>query len=111
MLTIKNIQKALRVPGCSVQIQSIEPINPHPQKTYDMVFTHKDFPRSEFFLVIDRESGFLNKEDKQWYWPISLIDLAAPNLTKFEVHITENNLNSMTRFLDFIDTITQVHKH
>lgn len=110
MLTIKNIQKALRVPGCSVQIQSIEPINPHPQKTYDMVFTHNDFPRSEFFLVIDRESGFVNT-DWEWCWPFSIIDLTAPNLTKFEANIIKGNLDSMTRFLDFIDTVTQVHKH
>lgn len=109
MLTIKNIQKALRVPGCSVQIQSIEPINPHPQKTYDMVFTHKDFPKSEFFLVIDRESGFVNK-DNDWCWPFSIIDLAAPNLSKFEAYIIKGNLESMTRFLDFIDATTLVYK-
>lgn len=114
LLTIENIEKAIRVKGCSVQIKEIQRIETisFPQRTYDILFTHKDFPKSEFFLAIDRESGHIHSEDdNQNYWPCWLNDLNSPYVDKFEVNISEYNLSSTKKFLDFIDTVTQVHKH
>jgi hypothetical protein len=54
MLNIKNIDKIIEVPGCLVQVKQVHMTDgAHPQKTYDIVFEHRDRPGREFFLTID----------------------------------------------------------
>ena len=45
MLNIKNIEKLIKVIGCSVQVKQVQMTDRnHPQRTYDIVFEHKAFP-------------------------------------------------------------------
>jgi hypothetical protein len=107
MLSIKNIDKIIGVDGCLVQVKSIHAPNvlhPHPQKTYDIVFEHKDRTGREFFLTIDREGAYHNMRGETDY-PISFWELTGPHNQSMDVSIWEKNLLSPTLFLNFIDNL------
>jgi hypothetical protein len=106
MLNINNLEKIIKAPGCSVQIKQVEMTDrEHPQRTYDMVFEHRDYPNREFFLTIDRESKErVYNGDLQY--PISLVELTAPKTPTKNLTIWESNLKTSTIFLDFVDTLT-----
>ena len=107
MLSIKNIDKIIGVDRHSTQVKSIHTPNikhPHPQRTYDIVFDHKDRPGREFFLTIDREGGHKNMSDETDY-PVSFWELTGPHNQSKGITIWEKNLMTPTLFLDFIDNL------
>jgi hypothetical protein len=106
MLNIKNLEKLIEVPGCSVQVKRVQMTDRnHPQRTYDIVFQHRDYPNREFFLTIDRESTqFAYNGDKEY--PISIWELTGPANQSKDLTIWESNLKKSTLFLDFVDTLT-----
>ncbi len=105
MLNIKNIEKLIEVPGCSVQVKQVQMTDRnHPQRTYDMVFEHRDRPDREFFLTIDREGHYRNIRQQTDY-PISLWELTGPHNQSTNVTVWETNLKSPNLFLDFIDNL------
>lgn len=105
MLKIKNIEKIIEVPGCSVQVKRVQMTDrEHPQRTIDIVFQHKDRPHREFFLTIDREGAYRNMR-AEWDYPISLWELTGPHNQSMDVTIWEKNLLSPVLFLDFIDNL------
>ena len=79
----------------------------HPQRTYDIVFEHKDRPNREFFLTIDREKGIYNDTIGQAEYPISFWELTGPHNQSMSFSIWECNLQTSKLFLGFIDTIIQ----
>jgi len=105
MLNIKNIEKIIKAQGCSVQIKQVEMTDRvHPQRTYDIVFQHRDRPGREFFLTLDREGGYNNTIGGIEY-PISFWELTGPHNQSTDVKVWESNLLSPHSFLDFVDTI------
>jgi len=107
MLNIKNIEKIIGVDRYSTQVKSIHTPNikhPHPQRTYDIVFQHRDRPGREFFLTLDREGGYNNTIGGIEY-PISFWELTGPHNQSTDVKVWESNLLSPHSFLDFVDTI------
>jgi hypothetical protein len=109
MLTIKNLEKIIKAPGCSVQIKQVEMTDRnHPQRTYDMVFEHRDYPNKEFFLTIDRE-GQQHAYNGDLEYPISIWELTGPANQSKDLTIWESNLKTSTLFLDFLDGLTHAH--
>jgi hypothetical protein len=107
MLNIKNLEKLIEVPGCSVQVKRVQMTDRnHPQRTYDIVFQHRDRPDREFFLTIDREGRHLHMLDTMEY-PISFWELTGPHNQSTDVKVWEKNLQTSKLFLDFLDTIIQ----
>jgi hypothetical protein len=105
MLNIKNIEKIIGADGCSVQVKLVHMTDgTHPQRTYDIVFEHKDRPGREFFLTIDREGGYKNMSDETDY-PVSFWELTGPHNQSKDITIWEKNLMTPTLFLDFIDNL------
>jgi hypothetical protein len=108
MLNIKNIEKIIKAPGCSVQIKQVEMTDrEHPQRTYDIVFEHKDRPGREFFLTIDREGGQYRDMIGQIDYPISFWELTGPHNQSTSLSIWEDNLQTSKVFLDFLNTVIQ----
>ena len=109
MLTINNITKIIYLSGCSVKVKKIEGITNtnHPQRTYDILFEHRDYPNREFLLTIDRESKRRSYNDELEY-PIAIYDLTGPISNCKHLAIWESNLKTSTIFLDFVDTLTQM---
>jgi len=106
MLNIKNIDTIIEVPGCLVQVKLVHMTDgAHPQKTYDIVFEHKDRPGREFFLTIDREKGIYKDMINQIDYPISFWELTGPHNQSMSFSIWEDNLKTSKLFLDFLDTI------
>ena len=107
MLTINNITKIIYLSGCSVKVKKIEGITNtnHPQRTYDILFEHRDYPNREFLLTIDRESKRISANGESEY-PISIYDLTGPISNCKNLSIWESNLKTSTTFLDFVDLIT-----
>ena len=106
MLNIKNIDKMIEVPGCSVQVKQVHMTNgAHPQQTYDIVFEHRDRPDREFFLTLDREGGQHPYMDEEVEYPISFWELTGPHNQSQNIKIWGQNLRSPRSFLDFVDTI------
>ena len=106
MLTIKNIEKIIKAQGCSVQIKQVEMTDrEHPQRTYDIVFEHRDRPGREFFLTIDREGRSHPYMAGEIEYPISFWELTGPHNQSNDITIWEQNLKSSRLFLDFVDTI------
>ena len=105
MLNIKNIDKIIEVPGCSVQVKKVHMTNgAHPQRTYDIVFEHIDRQGREFFLTLDREGEYKHMLDTMEY-PISFWELTGPHNQSTDVKLWERNLQTSKLFLGFIDTI------
>jgi hypothetical protein len=105
MLNIKNIEKIIKVSGCSVQIKKVEMTDRwHPQRTYDMVFEHMDRPGREFFLSIDREGAHRHMRDEKDY-PVFFWELTGGHNQSIDVAIWEHNLQSPNLFLGFIDNL------
>jgi len=107
MLKIKNIDTIIQADGCSVQVKQVHMTDgAHPQRTYDIVFEHKDRPGREFFLTIDRENGRPHPYmDDETEYPISFWELTGPHNQSSDMTIWEQNLKSSRLFLDFVDTI------
>ena len=57
MLRIKNLEKIIRLPGSSVQVKQIDPIDGwFPQQCYGFVCESLNYPDKEFYIEIDRET-------------------------------------------------------
>jgi len=108
MLKIKNIDTIIQADRCSVQVKQVHMTDgTHPQRTYDIVFEHKDRPGREFFLTIDREGATHPYMAGEIEYPISFWELTGPHNQSQNMTIWEQNLKSSTLFLDFVDTIIQ----
>jgi hypothetical protein len=108
MLKIKNIDTIIQADGCSVQVKQVHMTDgTHPQRTYDIVFEHKDRPGREFFLTIDREKGDYKDMIGQIDYPISFWELTGPHNQSMSFSIWEDNLKTSKLFLDFLDTVIQ----
>jgi len=106
MLNIKNIDKIIKVPTSPVKVKQVHMTDgAHPQRTYDIVFEHRDRPGREFFLTIDRETGGYNNAIGQTEYPVSFWELTGPHNQSSDITIWEQNLKSSRLFLDFVDTI------
>jgi hypothetical protein len=106
MLTIKNIDTIIRADGYLAQVKLVHMTDgAHPQRTYDIVFEHKDRPNREFFLTIDREKGIYKDMINQIDYPISFWELTGPHNQSMSFSIWEDNLKTSKLFLDFLDTI------
>lgn len=111
MLSIKNIEKIIKVPGHNVQVKQVEmTIRQHPQRTYDIVFEHTDRPHREFFLTIDREGRYLHLLDTMEY-SISFWELTGPHNQSTDINIWERNLQSPDLFLRFVHNLIEHYKH
>jgi hypothetical protein len=105
MLSIKNIDKIIQSDGNKVQVKLAHMTDgAHPQRTYDIVFEHRDRPGREFFLTIDREGGYKNMSDETDY-PVSFWELTGPHNQSKDITIWEKNLMTPTLFLDYIDNL------
>ena len=105
MLNIKNIDTIIGADGYKAQVKQVHMTDgTHPQRTYDIVFEHKDRPGREFFLTIDREGGYKNMSDETDY-PVSFWELTGPHNQSKDITIWEKNLMTPTLFLDFIDNL------
>ena len=110
MLKIENIDTIIRADGYKAQVKLVHMTDgAHPQRTYDIVFEHKDRPGREFFLTIDREAGGHNDflTIGQSEYPISFWELTGPHNQSMSFSIWEENLKTSKLFLGFLDTIIQ----
>jgi len=105
MLNIKNIEKMIKSPTSPVKVKQVQMTDRvHPQRTYDIVFEHRDRPDREFFLTIDREGEYRHMRDEMDY-PISFWELTGPHNQSIDVAIWAHNLQSPDLFLGFIDNL------
>ena len=105
MLNIKNIEKIIKADGNVVQVNLVHMTDgAHPQRTYDIVFEHRDRPGREFFLTLDREGTHRHMIDQMDY-PISFWELTGPHNQSIDVGIWESNLQSPDIFLAFIGNL------
>ena len=107
MLTIENIEKIIGPNLGRVQVKQVEmTIREHPQRTYDIVFEHRDRPNREFFVTIDRESFLIGHSDEIEY-PISFWELTGPHNQSTDAMIFKKNLETPDLLLGFLDLLVQ----
>ena len=110
MLNIKNIDKMIESRTSPVKVKQVQMTDRvHPQRTYDIVFEHRDRPDREFFLTIDREGRYLHILATMEY-QISFWELTGPHNQSTDINIWERNLQSPDLFLAFIDNLIHHYK-
>ena len=106
MLTIFNLNKLKKVKNDKVTVLSIKVSISNPQKTYDIVYTHSDWPDKEFFLTIDRETMTKNIHVDVYEYSGELHELTSPHLQKSLVKIWVDNLEYPEKLIDYINLST-----
>ena len=110
MLNIKNIDKMIESRTSPVKVKQVHMTDgAHPQKTYDIVFEHRDRQGREFFLTLDREGRHLHILGSMEY-SISFWELTGPHNQSTHINIWERNLQSPDLFLAFIDNLIHHYK-